>query len=67
MDQAVLLWGLVFSSIGVGFLIYARRRRVVVPLVAGLALTIYPFFVSNVYVLVLLGLALTAAPYFIRV
>jgi len=66
MDQAIMLWGLVFGSIGVGFLIYARRQRAVVPLAVGLALTIYPFFVTNVYALVLVGLALSAVPYFIR-
>ncbi|MDA3877519.1 MAG: hypothetical protein PF483_10580 [Halothiobacillus sp.] len=66
MDQAVMLWGLLFSSMGVGFLIYARSQRAVVPLAVGLALTIYPFFVTNVYVLVLIGLALSAVPYFIR-
>ncbi|HQT43950.1 MAG: hypothetical protein ACYC3A_01155 [Halothiobacillus sp.] len=67
MDQAVLLWGLLFGSIGLGFLIYAKQQRAVVPLVAGLALSIYPFFVSNVYVLVLIGLILTVIPYFIRI
>lgn len=66
MDQAVLLWGVIFGSVGLGFLIYARRQRAIVPLVVGIALTVYPFFVSNVYALVLIGLALSAAPYFIR-
>ncbi len=66
MDQAQLLWGLLFGSIGMGFLIYAKQQRAVVPLVAGLGLSIYPFFVSNVLALVLIGVALTAAPYFIR-
>lgn len=67
MEQAVLLWGLVFGSVGFGFLIYAHHRRVVVPLVVGIALIIYPFFVTNVYALVLIGLALSTLPYFIRV
>jgi hypothetical protein len=66
MNQAVLLWGLLFGSIGIGFLVYAKRQKAVVPLVVGLALSIYPFFISNVYALVLIGLALTAVPYFIR-
>lgn len=66
MDQAQLLWGLLFGSIGLGFLIYAKQQRAVVPLVAGLALSIYPFFVSNGVALVLIGLVLTALPYFIR-
>lgn len=66
MDTANLLWGLLFGSIGVGFLIYARRERAPVPLVVGLALSIYPFFVTNTYLLVLIGFALTAVPYFVR-
>lgn len=66
MNQAALLWGLLFGSIGIGFLAYAKQQRAVVPLIVGLALSIYPFFVSNVYALVLIGLALTAVPYFIR-
>lgn len=66
MDQAVMLWGLLFGSIGIGFLAYAKQQRAVVPLVVGLALSIYPFFISNVYALVLIGLVLTTIPYFIR-
>lgn len=66
MNQALLLWGLLFGSIGIGFLVYGKQHRAVVPLVVGLALSIYPFFVSNVYALVLIGLALATVPYFIR-
>ena len=66
MNQAVLLWGLLFGSIGIGFLVYAKQQKAVVPLVVGLALSIYPFFISNVYALVFIGLVLTAVPYFIR-
>ncbi|HQS02515.1 MAG: hypothetical protein B7Y07_06525 [Halothiobacillus sp. 24-54-40] len=66
MDQAQLLWGLLFGSIGLGFLIYAKQQRAVVPLVVGLALSIYPFFINNVVALVLIGLILTILPYFIR-
>ncbi|MGC8698034.1 MAG: hypothetical protein ACP5Q0_06125 [Halothiobacillus sp.] len=66
MGQAQLLWGLLFGSIGLGFLIYAKQQRAVVPLVVGLALSIYPFFVSNVAAIVVIGLVLTVLPYFIR-
>lgn len=66
MDTANLLWGMLFSAIGAGFLMYAHRQKAPVPLVAGLALVTYPYFVSNTWVLVLVGVALTAVPYFIR-
>jgi len=38
----------------------------VVPLVCGVALMIFPYFVSNTILLVILGVALIATPYFVR-
>ena len=36
------------------------------PLVTGLALMIFPYFVSNTILLVSLGIVLIAIPYFVR-
>jgi hypothetical protein len=66
MSESRLLWGLLFSSVGVGFFIYGKRQRSLVPLACGLALCIYPYFVSNVIALVAVGVALVAIPYFFR-
>ena len=66
MSTATLLWGLLFGSIGVGFFIYGKRQSMVVPLVCGLALMVYPYFVANAWLLLLIGIALMAVPYFLR-
>ena len=66
MDTAFLLWGLLFGSIGLAFFVYGRRQKSAVPLVCGVALMIFPYFVSNTMLLVILGLALIAVPYFVR-
>ena len=66
MDTTSLLWGLVFGSIGLGFLIYGRKQRAVVPLVCGLGLKIFPNFVYNTILLIAIGIALMAVPYFFR-
>ena len=66
MDAGVLLWGLLFSSIGLGFFLYGKKRRAVVPLVCGLVLMIYPYFIPNVIALVAIGAVLIAVPYFFR-
>ena len=66
MDTSSLLWGLLFGSIGLGFFVYGRRQRMVVPLVCGVALMIFPYFVSNTMLLVIVGVALIAVPYFVR-
>jgi hypothetical protein len=67
MSTPWLLWGLLFSSCGLGFFLYGKKQRRVVPLVCGLALMGYPYFVSNSWLLVGIGVALTAVPYFVRI
>jgi uncharacterized membrane protein len=61
-----LMWGLLFGSIGVGFLIYGKRQKAIIPLCVGMALCVFPYFIANVYMLVLVGLVLVAIPYFVR-
>jgi hypothetical protein len=60
-----LMWGMLFGAIGLGFLVYGKRQRAVIPLLTGLALCVFPYFVSNAYVLVIVGAVLMALPYFI--
>jgi len=55
------------DSIGLGFFVYGKRQRAVVPLVCGLALMTFPYFVSNTVLMVLVGVVLIAIPYFFRI
>jgi hypothetical protein len=66
MDTSTLLWGLLFGSIGLGFFVYGRRQKMVVPLLTGVALMILPYCVSNTILLVVLGVGFVAVPYFVR-
>jgi hypothetical protein len=66
MNTSLLLWGLLFGSIGLGYFVYGKRQRAVMPLVCGLALMAFPYFVSNSVLLVAIGVALMALPYFFR-
>ena len=66
MHPATLLWGVLFGAIGLGFFVCGRKQRAIVPLVCGLALMVFPYFVSGTAWLVLLGVALMALPYFVR-
>ncbi len=67
MDTAVLLWSLLFSSIGLGYFLYGKKQKAVVPLFCGLSLMIYPYFVSSTPWLVAVGVALSVLPYFVRI
>jgi len=66
-STAVLIWGIIFGSIGAGFAIYGKKQKAIVPLCVGVTLCVFPYFIENVYVLVGIGLALMAIPYFVRV
>jgi hypothetical protein len=62
-----LVWGVLFGAIGIGFFTYGRRQKAVLPLIAGIALFLVPYFVPNVYLLVITGAVLVALPYFFRI
>jgi hypothetical protein len=63
MDTASLLWGVVFGAIGAGYIVYGRRQRAPVPLLCGLGLVGFTWFVTNPWAIVLVGAALMAAPF----
>lgn len=65
-SESELLWGVLFGSMGLGFFVYGKKQSRIVPLVCGLALMVYPYFMPNTAALVLTGAALIAAPYFFR-
>jgi len=67
LNTSTLLWGVLFGSIGFGFFLYGRKQRAIVPLVCGLALMVFPYFVSGTMLLIAIGVALMAIPWFVRV
>ena len=66
MSTAWLLWGVLFSAAGLGYFIYGKRQQAIVPLVCGLVLMIYPYFITNLLVLVLIGALLMVLPWLAR-
>ena len=66
MDGSTLLWGLLFSCVGLGYLVYGRKQRKLMPLVAGLGLILVPLFVHGVGWLLALGALLLVLPLLIK-
>ena len=63
MDSAWLLWSGLFSVIGMGVFVYGRRQRLGAPLLVGLALMVYPYFVSSTLAVVGIGVLLLVGLY----
>ncbi len=66
-NTSILVWGMLFGSIGLGFFIYGKRQRAIVPLCTGIALSVFPYFIPDLTLLILVGVALIALPYFVRI
>ena len=61
-SSAILLWGVLFSSIGLGYFIYGRRQKHKVAFYTGICLMVYPYFVADVLQLLVVGVALMSVP-----
>jgi len=58
MDAAWLMWSGLFSILGMAIFTYGRRQKVAAPTLIGVALMVYPYFVSNTYLMVGVGVFL---------
>jgi len=56
---------MVFGSIGLAYFVYGKRQGAVVPRLSGMALFVFPCFISNSILLVLAGVILVGLPYFV--
>ncbi|MFI4951849.1 MAG: hypothetical protein ACHP7M_01800 [Burkholderiales bacterium] len=62
---ASLFFGIVTGALGVGYIVYGRRQTKIAPLVAGVALCAYTYFIDSWVWLCVVGVLLLAAPFII--
>lgn len=65
-NTANLFAGVIFSGSGFGAFIYGKKTGSFRPMLIGIALMAYPYFLSNTLLMYLIGVVLTAALYFWR-
>lgn len=65
-SPGTLLWGVIFGSIGLGFFVYGKKQKAIMPLISGIGLICVPYLISNIYLLILSGIVLIALPYFMK-
>ena len=61
-----LLFSMIFGVIGMAYFMYGKQNARLYPLIFGMALCIYPYFVSDLTVMIAIGVGLTLAPWFLR-
>jgi hypothetical protein len=65
MTPTTLAIGILTGAVGVGYFIYGKRQTRFAPLLAGMMLCVYPYFVDSVLWLVVIGIVLMAAPFLV--
>lgn len=63
--MAQLFFGILTGAVGVAYIVYGRRQTRLVPVVAGVFLCVYPYFIEGWVWLALVGAALVAAPFMV--
>ncbi len=63
MDTNVLMMSLLFGSIGMGLFMYGKKDMRIAYLAAGVALMVFPYFITNMMAMTVVGVLLTAAPF----
>ena len=64
---ATLYFSIVTSALGMAYIVYGRRRAKMIPVIAGVLLCFYTYFVEGWLWLSIVGAALALAPFILDV
>ncbi len=65
-DMSNLFSSMMIGMIGLGYFMYGKKNSRMYPLIAGLLLSIYPFFVSSIILQWLICIGIMVGVYFLR-
>jgi hypothetical protein len=60
------MWGVFFGSIGLGYFIYGKKQKAIIPLLSGIGLMLFPYFISNVFIFIIIGGVFVILPFIIK-
>ena len=66
-NASTLIWGVLFGSIGLGFFVYGKKQKTIIPIICGIGLMVIPYFISNLYIMILSSIVLVALPFFVKI
>ena len=64
-SASTLLIGMIAGVFGVAYFVYGKRQAKLVPLITGVLLCVYPYFIDSVLWLSIVGILLLSAPFVI--
>ena len=55
--------GLIFGVVGMAYFVYGKKQRAPIPLLVGILLMGFPYFISNTWAIGIIGSVLTITPF----
>ncbi len=65
MDTFTLFAGVILGSLGMGYIVYGRKQKKGLALLSGFVLCGLPYFVSNIFFLLIVSIAFLALPFLV--
>jgi hypothetical protein len=66
MDTTLIFSGLIFGSIGMGYIVYGRKQANIMALLAGVGLCVFPYFINSVWISIAIGVGFVLLPFLVR-
>ena len=66
MDTSTIMAGVILGAIGMGYIVYGRKQMHPVALICGIALCVFPYFVHNIFLMILIAAGVMAVPRFVN-
>ena len=61
-----IMLALLFGTIGMGMFMYGKKTQHLICLATGCVLMVFPYFVSNLWLMLVIGSGVTAVPFFVH-
>ncbi len=66
MSGSTLFFGFIFGMVGLGYFMYGKKQGDLMALAVGIGLMVYPYFIYNLWLVLLVGVVLMALPFVSR-
>ncbi len=67
MNTTLIFTGFFFGTIGMGYFVYGRKQANFMAMLAGVGLSVFPYFISSVWLSIITGIALLILPFVVKV
>lgn len=58
-----LIVGLITGTFGLAIFVYGKRQHKIIPMLSGILLCIYPYFIHSLTLIIVIGIVLVVLPF----